>query len=43
MDKAILGVGCMMHACRYDACIYDAAEILSRMDEPTDKTILGVG
>ena len=36
-----------MHACRYDAYIYDAAEILSSTDgrtyEPTDKAILGVG
>ena len=32
-----------MPACRYDACIYDAAEILSRTDEPTKKAILGVG
>ena len=33
----------LMHACRYDACIYDAAELLSPTDEPTDKAILGVG
>ena len=27
----------------YGACIYDAAEILSRTNQPTDKAILGVG
>ena len=37
----------LVHACRYDACIYDAAEILSPTDgrtyEPTEKAILGEG
>ena len=33
----------LMHACRYDACIYDAAEILSPTDGRTNKAILGVG
>jgi len=37
----------LMHACRYDTCIYDAPEILSptdgRTNEPTDKAILLVG
>ena len=32
-----------MHACIYDVCVYNAAEILSPTDEPTDKAILGVG
>ena len=35
----------LMHACKYDACIYDAANFVpdERTNQPTDKAILGVG
>ena len=33
----------LMHVCIYDVCIYNAAEILLRTNERTNKAILGVG